>query len=120
MQGRVTTPWGVSNGAGEQIAPGIVWYDTAGHGGFHLSPERHAAVKQRFPDFTTFGGDGPWYEEDCDWAVVVFTFPEQFDAKTRTRAWEVARITAAFPSDKWQQVLDRLGKTWQAAETCVS
>jgi hypothetical protein len=116
MRGSVSTPWGQSDDAGETIAPGIVWYDTASHGGIHLSPERHAAVRKRFPGFTTFGGNGPWYEEDCDWAVVVFTFPEHFDRKTKYRAMKVAHISVEFGA-KWKHVLEVLGNTWQLATT---
>jgi len=53
-------------------------YCTAGHGGIHLSPSRQAVVEQKFPGFTPFAGK-PWYEEDCDVAVVILAFPEEFD-----------------------------------------
>jgi hypothetical protein len=70
------SPWGQVQ-HDNHIADGIVFVSTAGHGGFHLSPERHAAVRAKFPAFSTFAG-GPWYEEDCDVAVVVAAFPEEF------------------------------------------
>lgn len=71
-----STPWGMSQSEHVQ-ADGIVWYETASHGGFHLSPERQAEFGERFPNFRTFAG-GPWYEEDQDWAAVVLAFPELY------------------------------------------
>lgn len=73
------TPWGPVQHA-DQVAPGITFYSTAGHGGYHLSRHRHAALAKLFPDFRTFAG-GPWYEEDEDYAVVVLAFHEHFTAE---------------------------------------
>jgi hypothetical protein len=78
------TPWGEAQDV-EKIAEGIESVMTAGHGGFKLSTERHAMVRQKFPDFHTFAG-GSWYEEDCDVAVVVVTFPECFKPETVEQA----------------------------------
>lgn len=73
---RVETPWGLSDDAGTEEAPGIVWFTTPGHGGYRLSPARQERVKQLFPEFDTFAG-GPWYEEDQDWAVVALAFADE-------------------------------------------
>lgn len=72
-----TTPWGATQQATE-YAPGIVFHSTAGHGGFHLDAARMRQFRSRLPSFTTYAG-GPWFEEDCDAAVVVVVFPEAFD-----------------------------------------
>ena len=40
VSSRVHTPWGTSQGA-TVYADGVVFHSTAGHGGFHLSPERN-------------------------------------------------------------------------------
>jgi len=77
---RKSTPWGVSDYARE-IADGIVCHGTPSHGGIHLSPARQRVVRQLFPRFETFAG-GAWYEEDCDWAVVVVAFPDDHDPKS--------------------------------------
>jgi hypothetical protein len=69
-----TTPWGPSQHS-EKLAPGIMQYSTAGHGGIHLSPKRNAEVH---PAWRIEGG---WYEEDLDWAIVAFHFPEAFPNK---------------------------------------
>lgn len=70
-----STPWGLAQDEHE-IAPGIVRYYTASHGGIHLSPERQAELANKFA-FQTWAR-GPWYEEDEDVAAVVIAFPEFF------------------------------------------
>jgi hypothetical protein len=64
------------------MAPGIVSYSTASHGGIHLSDERVAEMPQALQDFVPFGGPQPgpgrWFEEDCDWSVVALAFPQFF------------------------------------------
>lgn len=71
-----STPWGMSQSEHPKTE-GIVFYSTAGHGGYHLSPQRQRELSRRFPWFETFAG-GPWYEEDQDCAVVVLAFPELY------------------------------------------
>jgi len=75
----VHTPWGVADYARE-YAEGIVFYGTPSHGGFNLSPERlaqmHPALRER----------AGWFEEDCDWAKVVFAFPRYFPQEQRDAA----------------------------------
>ena len=75
---KACSPWGVVQES-ETIAPGIVSVSTASHGGIHLDRERQAALKRRFPGFSTYAG-GPWYEEDEDVAVVALAFPHKFTA----------------------------------------
>lgn len=71
-----STPWGPSQTTRE-IAPGICFYSTASHGGYRLSLERFATFRQCFPDYKLWAGD-PWFEEDCDAALVPITFEEEF------------------------------------------
>jgi hypothetical protein len=85
----IHTPWGTAQDTNE-IAEGITFYSTAGHGGMKLSPERHAKVQKKFPNFKTFAG-GAWYEEDCDVMAVVATFPECFKAETVAECIEMVR-----------------------------
>jgi len=49
-----------------------MWYSTAGHGGFHVSP----TLNSKMPEALRIE-DG-WYEEDCDWALVAVAFPDLF------------------------------------------
>lgn len=69
------TPWGSSQSQ-KTIASGIVFYSTSSHGGIKLSSER---VKQMPDDLRNFGSTAPgWYEEDCEYSIVVLAFPELF------------------------------------------
>ena len=132
MRGSVSTPWGQSDDAGDAIAPGIVWYDTPSHGGFHLDEDRQAKVLEMFPHFQTFAG-GPWYEEDCDWVIVVLAFPEHFGERQRATALECAKRNAQreveslneprpqyrdWKPSGWCNVVERLQT--QHTEVCVS
>lgn len=90
----IETPWGTAQDS-KQHAEGIMWYSTAGHGGFHLSPE----VNSRVPEALRIE-DG-WYEEDCDWALVAIAFPDIFIKEyanaTRTmRNWHPDRYEKHF------------------------
>ena len=88
------TPWGNSDHK-EKVAPGIIFYGTPSHGGYHLSPKRNARVAEPLRR-----ADG-WYEEDCDYARVVITFPEFFsaervtEAKRSVKSWSPDEYTAA-------------------------
>ena len=73
---RVSTPWGVSQGA-TIYADGVESHFTAGHGGFKLSAERNRRVHPMLR------GRGGWYEEDAAWAIVAITFPELFTSFER-------------------------------------
>jgi len=82
------TPWGASQTA-DQIAPGITRYTTASHGGIKLSNKRRASMPAILRDIEPFAGPG-WYEEDCDWAIVVLAFPEYFDGFA---IWEAVKMS---------------------------
>jgi len=82
------TPWGASDSS-EQIAPGIVFYGTPSHGGYHLSRGRVALL----PKVLRGGVDGyqpEWWEEDCCAALVVLAFPECFPEASYVPALECA------------------------------
>ena len=53
-----STPWGEPQ-TRREIAPGICFYSTARHGGYHLSPDRFETFRQFFPDYVLWAGD-PW------------------------------------------------------------
>ena len=74
--GHTVTPWGIADAA-THVAEGITFYSTPSHGGYHLSPERRAAMPPAIRDKETFAR-GNWYEEDCDWALVALAFPAYF------------------------------------------
>jgi len=70
------TPWGPAQSS-EEIAPGIIRYDTASHGGYYVSPARVASMPKPLRDFKPWAGAN-WYEEDCDWSIVALAFPQFF------------------------------------------
>jgi len=80
------TPWGKAQSA-EEIGPGILKYSTASHGGYFLDTIANAKVSPIFKK-ATFCQQGMkgWYEEDCDWAIVVYTFREHFNARQYSAA----------------------------------
>jgi hypothetical protein len=71
----VYTPWGQAQQI-EHIAEGIDFYTTASHGGYKISAERKKTMPEPYRSHKTFAG-GLWYEEDCDWAVIALSFPDE-------------------------------------------
>lgn len=65
------SPWGLIYHE-EEIRPGIRSVETGGHGGFILSEARQRQMPPHL------GLPEPYYEEDCDWALVVLAFPDEF------------------------------------------
>lgn len=65
------TPWGKADHV-KIVAPGIWEVSTPGHGGFKLDRVHNVKVHVALRE------PGGWYEEDCRWAIVAFTFPELF------------------------------------------
>jgi len=89
-----STPWGGSQMA-VVYAEGVVAHMTAGHGGFHLSSDRNARVHPLMRK------EVPWYEEDCEWAIVAISFPELFTGYERSLAEKTIRNT--WP-DAWEVI----------------
>jgi len=71
-----STPWGPSQ-TSRELAPGICFYSTVSHGGYYLSPDRFAIFRHCFPNYKLWAGD-PWFEEDCDAALVTITFAKEY------------------------------------------
>ena len=80
QQTKKRTPWGTAQ-TEEQIADGITMYTTASHGGIKISPARRREMPEKVRNEPTFAG-GNWYEEDCDVALVVYSFPQYFKPET--------------------------------------
>ncbi len=89
-----STPWGGSQMA-VIYAEGVVAHSTAGHGGFHLSADRNGKVHPLLRK------DTPWYEEDCEWAIVALSFPDLFTGYERAAAEKTIRNT--WP-DEWEAI----------------
>lgn len=62
------TPWGQADET-VLIDIGITWYSTPSHGGYRVSGQARDNIPQGLRELA-FAGD-PWYEEDCDAAIVV-------------------------------------------------
>ncbi len=91
------SPWGASQG-GSVYAEGVVFHVTASHGGFNLDDAHNAAMP------AALRIESGWYEEDCDWAMVAFGFPELFTAYERRIAEKTLRDT--YP-ERWEAVHGR-------------
>lgn len=80
------TPWGPAQTA-HRYGPGVVFYSTAGHGGFLLDTERLAAIPRQLRALTNGEqGNAGWFEEDEDWSLVALAHPDLFDAPDIQRA----------------------------------
>ncbi len=88
-----STPWGTADYS-KRIAQGIILYGTAGHGGFHLSETR----QREMPEILRM--DGGWYEEDCDWSLVVIAFPQYFNPTEYKQAKDTLKN---WHPDKYEQ-----------------
>ncbi|SCX31549.1 DUF7007 domain-containing protein [Agrobacterium rosae] len=100
-----STPWGVSHMA-VIYADGVVSHMTSCHGGFRLSTDRNAKVHPLLRK------DTPWYEEDCEWAIVAVTFPDLFTTYERSMAEKTVRNK--WP-DAWEMIYGCVlaeGESW--------
>lgn len=86
-----STPWGASQSE-EKIAEGITFYSTASHGGFKLSEERMDKLPEGLKDIKTWAGR-TWYEEDCDYNIIVLAFPQFFEKRSVMYAIKYALST---------------------------
>lgn len=76
----VSTPWGKSDHATVICEGAIIKYSTPGHGGYKV----YASHNRQIPE--PFRQKGGWYEEDSDYAKVVFSFPSLFTDLERRHA----------------------------------
>lgn len=106
-QAATQTPWGIADADSTiHVAPGITFYTTSSHGGYHLSPERIAEMPQPLRDINPFAGPG-WYEEDADWSLVALSFPQHFPDHAIPAAMNVLQqskpeLYAELTKDGWQ------------------
>lgn len=68
------TPWDKADTV-TKVTRGINFYSTPSHGGFILSQGKNNEI----PEYAR--NDNRAYEEDCQWAIVVYFFPQYFPAK---------------------------------------
>jgi hypothetical protein len=92
------TPWGLAQSA-EVITDGITLYSTASHGGYFVCPELNHRIPANFKRSTVCqNGVRGWYEEDCDWAMVVYFLKEYFKQAHFETATEALKV---FFQDEW-------------------
>jgi hypothetical protein len=94
MTKKLYTPWGYADSVSE-VVPGILSVTTPGHGGYKLDRKRNAAVH------SAWRRKGGWYEEDNEWAIVVFTFKGEFPAESVEQA--VYKVKSHYPH-QYQEV----------------
>lgn len=63
---RGSSPWGQIDHL-TPLGPDAVRVATPGHGGIWVSPDGLARIPAAFR--ATVYSPGPWFEEDCDWAI---------------------------------------------------
>jgi hypothetical protein len=78
------TPWGKPDQV-KNWADGIAQVSTARHGGLWVSPAR----RKQMPE--AFQRPNGWYEEDCEWSLVVVSFPDEFPAEQVVAARTTAK-----------------------------
>lgn len=79
-----STPWGPAQYA-EAAAPGIYAIGTSSHGGMKVTAARNRGIDPRWRS------NGGFYEEDCEQAIPIITYPSEFDDKLVANAHETAR-----------------------------
>lgn len=76
--------WGGINSQ-RKVANGVYWFDCEGHGGYVVDFEKYPKVKDFKEIVETRYNSGSYYtceqrfavlEEDCDWAVLEYLYPE--------------------------------------------
>ena len=74
----MTSPWGKVQHT-TPVASGIVFLETASHGGYYLTPDQNERISLVWRK-ASFNGNGlrGFYEEDCDWSMVCLAFPDLF------------------------------------------
>ena len=79
------SPWGTVQGTRTDIPKGIVFVNTAGHGGYKVYPKYNRMI----PEYMR-NSDG-WYEEDCESAIVQValedTFKQVWQEQNRPADW---------------------------------
>lgn len=97
----MNTPWGKAQQS-TKVGDGVVWHSTASHGGFQVT----AKLPKPLQEFVPFTRKAGWYEEDCDWAIVVVAFPALFSAAEVANA---KRTIAARPDYYGKAAVEYVG-----------
>jgi hypothetical protein len=93
-----SSPWGVPQQA-IRLAPGIWQVSTSSHGGVYVDRERLSEMPKHLRK-----GRTQWYEEDCDWVLVYYSFEREMQkgetfaqiAEQTLRNWHPSAYAAHF------------------------
>jgi hypothetical protein len=92
------SPWGTVQDV-ENLGDGLQFVSTASHGGVWVPSERVRDMPRELKLIATYversvgfvaGVGGRWYEEDCDYSLVVLSFPELFQESMIAGAYRAA------------------------------
>jgi len=78
------SPWGPIQDTTE-ITEGVSFVSTAGHGGLKLDRKRNAEMPE------ALRRKGGWYEEDCEYSLVMVGLPQYFKPEEVARAHQTAK-----------------------------
>lgn len=70
------TPWGYADSE-KEIGGGIISVSTPSHGGLFVPPLVFNTMPAELK--CNVYGEGTWFEEDCEWALVALAFPQYFE-----------------------------------------
>jgi len=87
------SPWGEPDRC-EEVAPGIWWVSTPGHGGYLISRQRLIAMPDDLKINRYGHGDQCAFEEDLEWSLVVAAWPSEFTGKDQNNARACLRFWA--------------------------
>ena len=102
----ISTPWGPSQ-TRRLYADGVEFVTTESHGGFILDEAKNAVIDE---EWRSRGG---FYEEDEQWAIVAFHFPELFTTREKRMAEDTLKN---WQPDVWMRLT---GRTLSTSESFV-
>jgi hypothetical protein len=91
------TPWGKTQYS-TVLAPGIVFYSTAGHGGIRID-KIHQREMMKYKGIGNFLGSLIWWEEDCDWSIPYYIFRDEIKIHETEKNFD-SRLNAAINTIK--------------------
>lgn len=89
---KLNTPWGYADQVDEIGDKGILFVSTPSHGGLFVPDELITQMPAELRGSNSYSGKGNWFEEDCEWAIPVLAFPEEFSPEYCKAAVETANM----------------------------
>lgn len=94
MTAKLNTPWGYADQVDPVGDKGILWTSTPSHGGLFVPDELMRQLPAELRGSNGYSGKGNWFEEDCEWAIPVIVWPDQFPEKYCKAAVETVQMYA--------------------------